>query len=56
MIKSFTFENFKSFEKAELDIEALTKLNSQLSSVINEHTFKILKHSSHEHLFLSSMS
>lgn len=26
MIKCFTFENFKSFEKAELDIEALTTL------------------------------
>ena len=26
MIKCFTFENFKSFEKAELDIESLTTL------------------------------
>ena len=26
MIKCFTFENFKSFEKAELNIEALTTL------------------------------
>ena len=26
MIKSFVFENFKSFEKAELNLEALTSL------------------------------
>lgn len=32
MIKSFTFENFKSFEKAELDIEALTTLIGTNSS------------------------
>lgn len=32
MIKCFTFENFKSFEKAELDIEALTTLIGTNSS------------------------
>lgn len=32
MIKSFIFENFKSFEKAELDIEALTTLIGTNSS------------------------
>lgn len=32
MIKCFTYENFKSFEKAELDIEALTTLIGTNSS------------------------
>lgn len=32
MIKSFIFENFKSFEKTELDIEALTTLIGANSS------------------------
>lgn len=29
MIKCFTFDNFKSFEKAELNLEALTTLNEE---------------------------
>ena len=32
MIKCFTFENFKSFEKAELNLEALTTLIGTNSS------------------------
>lgn len=32
MIKCFTFENFKSFEKAELNIETLTTLIGTNSS------------------------
>ena len=32
MIKSFIFENFKSFEKAELNLEALTSLIGTNSS------------------------
>ena len=32
MIKSFIFENFKSFEKAELNLEALTRLIGTNSS------------------------
>ena len=32
MIKSFVFENFKSFEKAELNLEALTSLVGTNSS------------------------
>jgi predicted ATPase len=32
MIKCFTFDNFKSFEKAELNLEALTTLIGTNSS------------------------
>ena len=43
MIKSFIFENFKSFEKAELNLEALTSLigtnSSGKSNAIEESIF-----------------